>query len=206
MSAPLTDDRATVFSSIRTSLAKHDEASRTPLPNWEASTVVCIPPQEFASPVDYFRFRFLATAGEVVAGWDALRALLEAKGVKQGYVDPAFADQVKDMPFQVSHEFDRSHVEDYEFGITRATAAIAETGSMLLTETDSSSRLGALSPWLHVAILDKSTILPDMPSAIAQFGSERATLFVTGPSKTADVEGILIQGVHGPGIQVCCLV
>ena len=206
MPAPLSDDRASVFASIRTALDKHDGQPRTPLADWEAATVVCRPPKEFASPVDYFRFRFEATAGVVVDGWEALQACLETSGVQRGYVDPTFTAELKGMPFTVDHEFDRSRVEEYEFGITRATAAIAETGSMLLTETGSSSRLGALSPWLHVAVLQKNTILPDMPSAIAQFGSERSTLFVTGPSKTADVEGILIQGVHGPGIQVCCLV
>jgi L-lactate dehydrogenase complex protein LldG len=38
--------------------------------------------------------------------------------------------------------------------------------------------------------------MPDDPNII----------WVTGPSKTADVEGILIQGVHGPGVQACLLV
>jgi hypothetical protein len=39
--------------------------------------------------------------------------------------------------------------------------------------------------------------------AILDLGSDPCALWVTGPSKTADVEGILIEGVHGPGIQVC---
>ncbi len=205
MSSP-TDDRAAVFSNIRQGLAKHEGKPKTAQPEWDSSVVVCRPPREFASLTDYFRFRFEATAGIVVDGWEELRAFLQTKDVQRGYVDPAFADAVKGFPFTIEHEFDRARVDEYQFGVTKATAAIAETGSMLLTETGSSSRLGALSPWLHVAVLEKSSILPDMPSAIASFGSERSTLFVTGPSKTADVEGILIQGVHGPGIQVCCLI
>ena len=200
------DDRNAVFANIRAALASHDGKPRASLPDWDASDVVCRPPKAFADDVDYFRFRFEATAGIVVEGWDALISFLQKKGVTRGYSDPAFAEHFANTPFAVAHTFDRSKVEEYEFGVTRASAAIAETGSMLLTETGSSSRIGALSPWLHVAVLDKNSILPNMPAAVAQFGNERATLFVTGPSKTADVEGILIQGVHGPGIQVCCLV
>ena len=42
--------------------------------------------------------------------------------------------------------------------------------------------------------------------AIAALPEDPNGIWVTGPSKTADVEGILIQGVHGPGIQGCLLV
>lgn len=206
MPASPTDDRATVFASIRQALTTPEGKPKTALPDWEPAFVVCRQPQDFATLTDYFRFRFEATAGIVVDGWEALLAFLQSKDVQRGYVDPAFAETVKSFPFTIDHEFDRADVDNYQFGITKATAAIAETGSLILTETGSSSRLGALSPWLHVAVLEKNSILPDMPSAIATFGSERSTLFVTGPSKTADVEGILIQGVHGPGIQVCCLI
>ena len=41
---------------------------------------------------------------------------------------------------------------------------------------------------------------------IAALGDDPNTIWVTGPSKTADVEGILIQGVHGPGIQIALIV
>ena len=78
--------------------------------------------------------------------------------------------------------------------------------NILLTGVDTSSRLGALAPWIHIAVLERAKIVPTIPDAIALFGVERSALFVTGPSKTADVEGILIKGVHGPGVQVCCLV
>ncbi|MDB6137690.1 MAG: hypothetical protein JWO94_762 [Verrucomicrobiaceae bacterium] len=206
MPASLTDDRATVFASIRKALDTGAGKAKAALPEWKPAQIVCRQPQDFPTLVDYFRFRFEATAGVVVDGWAALNAFLQTNNVQRGYADPAFAEAVKDFPFTIDHHFDRALVEEYQFGITRATAAIAETGSLILTESGSSSRLGALSPWLHVAVLEKASILPDMPAAIASFGSERSTLFVTGPSKTADVEGILIQGVHGPGIQVCCLV
>lgn len=200
----ITDDRSTVFNAIRDALA--DRPEKAPLPEWDASLVICNPPEAFTSLTDHFRFKFEAAGGYVLVGWEALKTFLAEKQLKLGYCDPAFETQLAGTTSSISTTLDRSHIDDYEFGITRATAAIAETGSLILTETGSSSRLGALAPWYHIAVLPTTDIVPDMPTAIANFGSERATLFVTGPSKTADVEGILIKGVHGPGIQVCCLV
>ncbi|MEQ1843619.1 MAG: LUD domain-containing protein, partial [Verrucomicrobiales bacterium] len=68
-----------------------------------------------------------------------------------------------------------------------------------------SDRLAALTPWVHVAVLDPRTIAPSIPAAIGQFGESVNLLWVTGPSRTADVEGILIEGVHGPGVQIAYL-
>ncbi|MBI2497314.1 MAG: hypothetical protein HYV75_05125, partial [Opitutae bacterium] len=48
-------------------------------------------------------------------------------------------------------------------------------------------------------------IHPDIPTALAAHPADPKIVWVTGPSKTADVEGILIEGVHGPGTQVALL-
>lgn len=205
MTAPsITDDQSAVFSNIRQALAGRSD--KTPLPDWDNAAVVCRAPRDFATLSDHFRFKFEAAGGVVVDGWAGLTTWLAGQNVQRGYVDPALAASLASAPFEIETVFDRPRVDDYQFGITRAAAAVAETGSLVLNEALTSSRLGALAPWIHIAVIEASGIVPDMPTAIAQFGSDRATLFVTGPSKTADVEGILIKGVHGPGIQVCCLV
>ena len=59
--------------------------------------------------------------------------------------------------------------------------------------------------WVHVAVLRREQIFPDVSAAIAGLGNDANIIFCTGPSKTADVEGILIEGVHGPGIQIALL-
>jgi L-lactate dehydrogenase complex protein LldG len=200
----ISDDRSTVFHAISDALSGRTE--KAALPDWDAALVVCNPPQAFANHAEHFRFKFEAAGGFTLVGWSALNAWLDEHQLKAGYCDPEFAPHISSSARTISTTLDRSRVDDYEFGITRATSAIAETGSLILTESGSSSRLGALAPWYHIAVLPIADILPDMPTAIASFGTERAALFVTGPSKTADVEGILIKGVHGPGIQVCCLV
>jgi L-lactate dehydrogenase complex protein LldG len=58
---------------------------------------------------------------------------------------------------------------------------------------------------VHIAVLDPATIAPSIPESIRRFGESVNLIWVTGPSRTADVEGILIEGVHGPGIQIAYL-
>ena len=106
----------------------------------------------------------------------------------------------------VETSYDRDRYDDYQFGITRATGAIAESGSLIIDDFKTSQRLAALSPWVHVGVLKKDEILRTIPDAITAFGDAPNIIWCTGPSKTADVEGILIEGVHGPGEQIALLV
>ncbi len=82
---------------------------------------------------------------------------------------------------------------------------IAETGTIILRDRATSNRLGALAPWVHVAVVRREQIHRTVTDALEAFDDDPNTIFVTGPSKTADVEGILIEGVHGPGVQVALL-
>jgi L-lactate dehydrogenase complex protein LldG len=96
-------------------------------------------------------------------------------------------------------------VDEFDFGITRATSAIAETGTIVLQDKKTPDRLGALAPWTHIAVVEASDLIPSVVQAIQALPQDPNVIWVTGPSKTADVEGILIEGVHGPGIQACLL-
>jgi L-lactate dehydrogenase complex protein LldG len=76
---------------------------------------------------------------------------------------------------------------------------------LILDDDKTSDRLAALSPWVHVAVLYSEEIHRTIPEAIAALGDSPNIIWATGPSKTADVEGILIEGVHGPGEQIALL-
>jgi L-lactate dehydrogenase complex protein LldG len=94
---------------------------------------------------------------------------------------------------------------DVDVGITGVEAAIAETGSLVITSGAGRSRGAPLIPPVHVAIVGRDQIVPDLLDFWAAWttGDEpwpAATITVTGPSKTADIEGILITGVHGPAV------
>jgi L-lactate dehydrogenase complex protein LldG len=74
-----------------------------------------------------------------------------------------------------------------------------------LDDERTSRRLAALSPWVHVAVFQRSEIQRTIPDALITLGNCPNIIWATGPSKTADVEGILIEGVHGPGEQIAFL-
>jgi L-lactate dehydrogenase complex protein LldG len=59
---------------------------------------------------------------------------------------------------------------------------------------------------VHVAVIKESEIFADLPAAIAALGDDPNIIWVTGPSKTGDVESILVEGVHGPGVQIALLI
>jgi len=105
--------------------------------------------------------------------------------------------------FEIRYTYERAAVDEIQFGITRAAGVIAETGTIVLTDRLTSNRLGALAPWIHIAAVPSQAIHRSVADGIDAFGDDPNIVWVTGPSKTADVEGILIEGVHGPGEQVC---
>lgn len=94
---------------------------------------------------------------------------------------------------------------DTDAGVTDVHAALAETGTMVVSSDAGHSRGLSLVPPVHVGIVRKSDIVPDMLDYWAKFKSvppeamPANTVFITGPSKTADIEGVLVTGVHGPG-------
>jgi L-lactate dehydrogenase complex protein LldG len=138
----------------------------------------------------------------------ALAAWLVEQRATRGYCDPALAGWLEPALGQgitLESSLARERIDDYAFGITRARAAIAETGSLILDDATTSFRLAALAPWIHVAVVTRDSILPDVAGAIAALGDDPNVIWCTGPSKTADVEGILIEGVHGPGEQVALI-
>jgi L-lactate dehydrogenase complex protein LldG len=106
---------------------------------------------------------------------------------------------------EVVHEYSRAQVDEVDAAFTPAAGAIAESGSIILTDESTPDRLAALAPWTHVAVVRKETIYRTIADALAAMPDDPNIIWVTGPSKTADVEGILIQGVHGPGVQGCLL-
>jgi len=182
---------------------------RAALPDWDRELIRMRATQPATDLWAQFADRLKAVNGTPLTSIAALVALLEKNNWNHGYCDPALWPQFKNIfPAGITVEttFDRTRVDDYAFGITAATGAIAETGTLILTDKDTSRRLGALAPWLHIAVLRLATIFPDLTAAVAALPADPNIIWVTGPSKTADVEGILIEGVHGPGIQVALVV
>ena len=84
-----------------------------------------------------------------------------------------------------------------ETGVTRAEFAIAETGSVVIKSSPSHFRLASLAPPRHVVLLNRSKVVANVSQAFDQMPESNVAV-ITGPSRTADIEGVLVRGVHGP--------
>jgi L-lactate dehydrogenase complex protein LldG len=93
-------------------------------------------------------------------------------------------------------------------GVTRATAGVAETGSILVHLDEVEARLLGMLPEIHVALLHQDTVVDSLEDGLllTRYLILRSSLqgrpsycsWVTGPSRTADIERVLTIGVHGP--------
>ena len=201
----MSNDREKIFSAIQSALEPLPE--RAAYPDWDDDLVVCHAHPDFNSAKELVAHKLVAASGKDFDDVGELLQFLVSEGHRFGYCDPALAAYFKDRDgISFDTEYNMEKVDDYQFGITRASAAIAETGTLMLKDADTSARLGALAPWVHIAVVKEEDIVPTVLNAIQRFGDDPNVIFSTGPSKTADVEGILIQGVHGPGIQIALVV
>jgi len=91
-------------------------------------------------------------------------------------------------------------------GVTGALAGLADTGSVALLSGPRRPMTASLLPLTHVALLREGDIVADMATFLApETGflgrnpvSARNLVFITGPSRTADIEMVITRGVHGP--------
>lgn len=90
-----------------------------------------------------------------------------------------------------------------DVGITSADYALADTGSLVMLSSPREARLISMLPPAHIAVLPCIRLLTGLDELFAVLPDPAATassmVLITGPSRTADIEQILVRGVHGPG-------
>ncbi|MBU2635756.1 MAG: lactate utilization protein [Bacteroidetes bacterium] len=98
----------------------------------------------------------------------------------------------------------REKLSQTDAGINYAEYLIAETGSAVVVNTQSEPSYLSLLPEISIIVSKSNRVVKDMSEALNRlrtenlFDSSGCITFITGPSRTADIEKVLITGVHGP--------
>ena len=98
----------------------------------------------------------------------------------------------------VPAQADKHLVAACELGVTGVDAALAETGTLQLLSSPERPRVVSLLPRVHLAIFTPTVLRADLHQAFAGVKDAGYSVFVTGPSRTSDIELTLTLGVHGP--------
>jgi L-lactate dehydrogenase complex protein LldG len=95
----------------------------------------------------------------------------------------------------------RAFAAGADVGISVATAALAETGTIVIGAGPEASRLTGLLPPVHIVLAPASHLSTDIFTwtALRPEALPSSVTLISGPSKTADIEQTMAVGVHGPG-------
>ncbi|MCG3142501.1 MAG: Lactate utilization protein C [Anaerolineae bacterium] len=141
------------------------------------------------------------TDNQEILTWDD--AALPVDGLSQALRANGYTRKIVDVPTEgAARQAKLAELERTGAGITGALAGLMDTGSVVLVTQPRQARLISLLPSLHIALLPVSRLYATMATFFAahpdvtQRGSN--LVFITGPSRTADIELTLTRGVHGP--------
>jgi L-lactate dehydrogenase complex protein LldG len=97
----------------------------------------------------------------------------------------------------------REHIGQIDVGFTKAEWGISETATLVVDSTSEDLRIATMLSETHVALVKKSRIVPDTTALEKELtklleAAPRYLAFISGASRTADIERVLTIGVHGP--------
>lgn len=200
--------RDEIFAAVRGALGRDRSAPPPPAPSpWTSASE---PPgdaivQRFVENIAALGATALvvgstAEAREAAAAWigDRSAIISEAPVLKE--------IGLSDLPAVQRAPGDAADLKDAcvraQVGVTSCAYALAETGSLVQLSSDDEPRMISLLPPAHLAILPKERVLFGMDELLGRIPNPAAAsssmVLITGPSRTADIEQILVKGVHGP--------
>ena len=98
----------------------------------------------------------------------------------------------------ISLESSKKDLAECDLGITEVDFALSETGTICLLSDEKKPRTTSLLPRVHLAIIKPEDFRPDLHQVLEESKGEAYLVFITGPSRTADIELTVALGVHGP--------
>ncbi len=100
----------------------------------------------------------------------------------------------------IATDADKNVMAQADLGITEADFALPETGTLGLLSSPTQPRSVSLLPRVHLAIIHRRAFRADLHQVFAEAKAHRYLIFITGPSRTSDIELIVTIGVHGPQV------
>jgi L-lactate dehydrogenase complex protein LldG len=198
-----------ILHKVRTALGR--SAGQAPPPPPEVR--LRVPEMDLAARLQHFRTALEALGGTffVAASAEDARARVETLIDGKSAV-ASNAEFLKDCGISTLAGVQTGFREEPELrrvcatvdvGISSASYGLADTGSLVMFASGEEARMISLLPPAHIAVLPKERILTGLDELFRDHplpGSATSSLvLITGPSRTADIEQILIRGVHGPG-------
>jgi L-lactate dehydrogenase complex protein LldG len=153
----------------------------------------------------------------VIASEEGLKKVMTSTDDVISRLDLAGWGKKNDIQVMTPRDFpDRYSYRDAVFdqaqaGITGADFAVAESATIGLIHNKDQSRLVSLAPILHIAIVPVDRVIPVYEKAIEKAFAKKGEypsqfVFITGPSMTGDIQGVLFKGMHGPRKVIVILV
>ena len=220
-------ERENIFGRIREALrvsapppgSRHHEKSAQLVSEAEAAKHISewLPAvgDSFEERVEMFRANALELKAEfqLLGGLSEMEASLRELAKREGWKRVAshsgeLADRARAalaLPGLVTNPgYDVEELEKCDAGISECDALVAQTGSVLVSTRSSGGRALSVLPPHHLVLARRDQLLADLPEAFAflkaKYGSNYPSFisFITGPSRTGDIERILVLGAHGP--------
>jgi L-lactate dehydrogenase complex protein LldG len=151
-------------------------------------------------------FKILRDAGELTA---ELARLRDAEGwqrlaAHRGGPAETAARSLGLPVLLTTNGYDKLELENCDAGISECDALVAQTGTVVVTSRSAGGRALSCLPPHHVVIARREQLVADLPAAFLlikqKHGADYPSMisFLTGPSRTGDIERTLVLGAHGP--------
>jgi L-lactate dehydrogenase complex protein LldG len=196
-----------VIDNIRRSLGRTAETPLSPRPAIYASRLV----ESVDSETGHFleEVRKLSGVAQQLSPdsvSDALKSLVAEQNIRKATVwnTPTLRQlQITNLLASLGVELvsptaDKHEMALCDLGITEADYLLPETGTLVLTSSTEKPRAVSLLPRIHLAIVRPEMLRPDLYQVFAEAKDRNYLVFITGPSRTADIELTVTLGVHGP--------
>jgi L-lactate dehydrogenase complex protein LldF len=139
-----------------------------------------------------------------------IHALLQEKEIKAilAWDSPKLPDGLLDQLKNYGISVENSTNPNIQAGLTGITAAVADTGTLILKSGSGQPASTSLLPEIHIAVMHQKDLYENLPQAfrLREITDASSCVLISGPSRTADIEMTLTIGVHGPKeVHVYCL-